>query len=181
MSEQAVVEDSNTTSDDVVSDDNALDNLLNEYDEGTKEETPTGEQSDISEVVSYIKEKREQENKVSADAAISNAVKSLKGDSTLPDAVFRGMIYEKSNDARFLKAFTERESNPDGWNKVIGAMSNEFKSSLPKEDGQLSADKEALASAVQSASTHQAQPQEVDLASMSDAEFLAYKAKLRRG
>jgi len=182
MNEQTVVEDSNTTSDEVVSDDNALDDLLNEYDEGVAETQQTGEQSsDVQELADYVRDKRDSENKQAADSAISDAVKTLKGESNLPDAVFRGMIYDKSSDSRFLKAFTERDSNPQGWNKVIGAMSKEFNDSLPKEDAQLSADREALASAVQSASTNQASEQTTDLSSMSDSEFLRHKAALLRG
>lgn len=180
MSEQAVVEDSNTTSEEVVSDDNALDDLLNEYDEGTTKEVETGEQTDLKEVVSYIKQDRENKELEASTAAINDAVKVVKGDSDLPDIVFEGMLHAKARDPRFLQAFTNRAANPAGWTKVLNAVAKEFNDSMPKEDAGLSATTEAIASAVQSASTKQPTEETTDWSSLSDSDFNRKKAELIR-
>lgn len=181
MTETDVAEDQ-TTQEEGASDD--LDSLLNEFSEATKPtEQPKVELNDVQEVVSYVQEERaakaEQTTKADIDAAVDSIADNL--DIEVPSKrIIRGLLQDiASNDKAIQQAFAQRNENPQAWKAALKRATNEMKEEL-SVDQEATSDREALTSAVRSASTKQPEPQEeVDLNSMSDQEFIMYKARLR--
>lgn len=182
MTETDVAEDQ-TTQEEGASDD--LDSLLNEFAEETKTESPKVALNDVQEVVSYVQEERaakaEQTTKADIDAAVDSIADNL--DIEVPSKrIIRGLLQDiAANDKAIQQAFAQRKENPQAWKAALKRATNEMKEEL-SVDREATSDREALTSAVRSASTKQPEPQEeVDLGSMTDTQFMMYKAKLQRG
>lgn len=168
-----------------------LDSLLSDFDrpDQTGTEPATVTKDDLKEVVSYVKEDRQTRELERTNADIDSACKTvfegLSGEAKLPEGAVRGLLIDKADrDPRFQRAFLERNSNPSGWNKILSATAKEFsREYAPKVDQDLSDDKEAIASAVRSASTKapEAQQDEAErrqqIRTMSDEELRKEKRK----
>ncbi len=157
-----------------------LDSLLNEFTEETKSE-PAINQSDVKEAVSWINEQRVQGEKEAENTDIASAATTIKqslGDIDLPltDGMLRGMLEDNARrDPKIREAFAQRRENPQAWSEALKRVSNNIKEDL-SIDHKATSDREAITSAVHSASTKRPAPDEkVDLTQMNDSEFARYK------
>jgi hypothetical protein len=163
----------------------SLDTLLDEFEQQTK---PVEQQtSKIEEVVSWVDEQRQSAIKEKEATDINSAVEAIKSgigelDFTPTDRMVRGMLQDiASEDTSVAKAFHQRDQNPRAWQEALKRATAAIKEDL-SIDPKATSDREAITSAVHSASTKQPAPEEeVNVASMNDREFMEYKTKLMRG
>lgn len=164
-----------------------LDGLLNEYEVQTGGEQttePKNENSKIDYIYNRFQAEDAEKIKTQTNEDIGKAVEIIRDENlNLPDKAYRGMLLDKAEeDVRFLQAFQQRGQNPGQWNKVLKAFQKEILSdfkSLP--DKEATADREAVLSAVHSASTKQPLPDAApDLNSMSNQDFAKHKAEILR-
>ena len=196
MTEQAVVEDTDTEAKPSVEADNAqddLENALREFDEQEPEQPAEPVKSeapndDTAEIINYVRQQREQEARESSIKdlkAAANAIKDSVGEIpvNLPDEVFEGLLYQRAeNNPAIMKAWMNRGKNPEGWNKVLKAVGKEFGDKLKQTpDAKATGDWNAVESSMHSASTSSQNEPSKDVAKMSDAEFAAYKMSLQGG
>lgn len=180
--------------------DDDLDSLLAEWDEDQKkaaEQSPSGEQtetgktgatelpSDVREVVDYVKEQREREITERTNQDVAAAAEKLREgwDDAPPAALLEGEIWKSAGkDQRFLAAFQQRHQQPDKWDRILKAKQRELQAMLAgTPDQEATADRQAVASAVRSASkapTGSEGPSADDISKMSDKEFEQYKRSL---
>lgn len=173
----------------------SLEELLAEYDQKIsnsgeqKKETPAKEDEEeidddkLKEKVKHLDKLEKARQKEVLDNDVKSAIKTVKGDLNIPDDLAKGFLYTLGDDPRFKLAFMQRQSNPDGWNKVLsGAKSkfngfiNSIREEVKKEFASESTD--AVESAVRSASTKSSGGEKVDFSNMSDKEFEQFKSKL---
>ena len=150
-----------------------LDTLLNEYDEGTTTAQPAAT-NDLSKVTAYVERKEREEIAAQTEKDISGAVGVLKGSvDSLPERLLRGAIHDKAaEDDRFLNAYENRHKNPQGWNKVLGALGEELKAELMPVDQKATDDSNALIAAMSGSETKQPEPDTPpDYQRMSDTDF----------
>jgi hypothetical protein len=162
-----------------------LDSLLNEYTQETKPE-PTIDQKDVTEAVNWIKEERtrkvEESVKNDLESAVKNIGENLDLDVKPSSRTIRGLLRDiAEDDPAIQKAFAQRESNPQAWaaaqKRALGLIKEEL-----SIDQQTTQDRNAITSAVLSASNQKPTPEKSpDLSAMSDAEFQRYKFGLSRG
>lgn len=159
-----------------------LESLLSEYETATTKSEPADE---VKEAVSWINEQRIKSEKEAEETAIKNAVNSIKTgledlDFEPTDGMIRGMLQDNAhNDPSIAKAFIHRNENPKAWDIALKRALKNIKQDL-SIDRKATSDREAIASAVRSASTKQPTPESPpDLNRMSDAEFQRYKMGLR--
>lgn len=177
-----------------------LDSLLAEWDQqqsrqtqeaSSGEQTDEGKQSktelpeDVREVVDYVKQQREQEVAERTNKDIADAAEKLREgwEEAPPAALLEGEIWKSAGkDQRFLQAFQNRHQQPDLWDRILKAKQKELKAMLEaRPDSEATADRDAVTSAVRSASKAPPGPQaptEAEIAKMSDAEFERYKRSL---
>lgn len=185
MTPQTVAEDADAgakpQAEDAGAPEPSIDELLKQFDTtDTPPEQPKPDLKvdDLKEVVSYVREDREERIREKTDADVSEAVKTVKGDLDIDEGLVKDLLYGKaSNDPRFLRAFQMRRENPEGWDNVQKAFSRELASKLVKPDQNLTDDRAAVEAAVRSASTGSADEAPPDFASMTDAEFNAWQSK----
>lgn len=171
-----------------------LDSLLNEFDASINStQTKEPEQPNTNELIEFVREEREVRTKQREEeikqqtandikSAVSVISEELEG-LNLPERLIRGALYDKAeNDPRFLQAWTNRSQDPKTFNKILKSFAKEVKGDFDNvPDRQATEDREALAAAVRSANTRSAEPETVDVTTMSDQEFHAYKHRLARG
>lgn len=168
-----------------------LDQLLNEFDEGTKpkpEETkaspePKKEPDDLDDLRRFAKDYQQRE----LDREISATVKGMKDRNEtlngLSDAFVEARLnWEASKDPRLQSAWVNRHQNPQAWEKVLDGLGRKLSGEIAsRPDPQLTNDRDAARAAVRGTSTQPAEdpkPKNSDMAKMSDAEFEAYKKGL---
>ena len=161
-----------------------LDSLLNEFTEETKSEQ-TINPNDVKEAVGWINEQRQQTANEAEQTAINSATETIKeqlGDLDIPltDGMIRGMLEDNARrDPKIRDAFAQRQKNPQAWSEALKRASKNIKEDL-SIDQKATSDREAIASAVHSASTQQPTPDTpVDLNTMSDSKFARYKMGLK--
>jgi hypothetical protein len=183
---QAVVEaDSEAPlSDNVDNAQDDLDSLLSEFDQEAKPIVePKPEQNDDL-VRSWVEQQIQKENQKETKSDIKSAVDVIKGglEVSLPDIAVEGILYSVvENDPRALEVWKARKSDPGSWNKLLdGVKSKVNKEFTDLPDKKLTDDRDAVTSAVHSASKHELQETEVDWSMLSDQEFAMQKAKLSR-
>lgn len=171
-----------------------LNSLLSDFDQpdqtGTEPKKITSD--DVREVVDYVRDTRQKDEMKETNDAIDHACKTVydalseEAKAILPERATRGLLIDMADsDRRFQRAFLERNSNPSQWNKILNAKAKELSTEFtPQVDRELSDDKEAIASAVRSASTKAPEPPEDEAKSrqkirqMSDQELRALKRSL---
>lgn len=187
---QAVTE-TDATVDQSVEDEGAqdLDSLLNEFEEETKpkSEQPKVKAEDVNEVVNYINQQRQQQAIEAEKNDIKSAVESIKSsmegmDNIPSDRLIRGLLQDyAAENENVRKAFANRQQNPKAWNAALKNAAKEIKEEF-SVDTQTTSDRDAITSAVRSASTKQPEPeQKKDWGSMSDYEFQQEKMRMLRG
>lgn len=167
-----------------------LDSLLNEFEEEVqpkKSEQSKVKAEDVNEAINYINQQRLNDAKTAEKNDIKSAVDSIKSsmegmDNIPSDRLIRGLLQDyAAENENVRKAFANRQQNPKAWQAAIKAASKEIKEEF-SVDTQTTSDREAITSAVRSASSKQPEPQEkVDYSSMSDYEFQQFKMKVLRG
>jgi len=159
-----------------------LDALLKEHDEGTTP-TPAPEKEETDQVVLLSKkvealEKRDSDRAI--QTGVTETVTALKGEfdtlGNLADYQIEGLLdAEARRDGRIWKAFANRNSDPEGWNKIVSAVGKRMADSLMAQpDAQRAADQEAARASVRGTSTESPKGEPLDtkkIAQMSDAEF----------
>ena len=162
-----------------------LDSLLDQFTEETKPVEQPIDQSDVKEVVNWVNDQRSKEVKQEETTAVNSAVETIKSslelDFTPTDGMIKGMLQNlASEDPAVAKAFAQRHQNPQAWKSALNRATNAIKEDL-NIDLKATEDRNAIASAVRSASTKQPEPaQEVNIAGMTDYEFQQHKANLLR-
>ena len=166
------------TQDEGASDD--LETLLNEFQEETK---PAPKTDKVEEAVNWINEERARKAQEEVKSDIESAVKTI-GDTLDLDVkptarVIRGLLRDiAEDDPAIQKAFDHRYANPQAWASAQKRAARLIKEEL-SIDQQTTSDRNAITSAVKSASTKQPTPEKApNLSKMSDREFQQYKMGL---
>jgi len=153
-----------------------LDTLLAQYDEAHEEpQKPTTTEQPQSHSDPRVEALLARQERTDID----NAVTKLKDESgtQLPDSMIEGYLRSKAiKDGRIDKAFNDRFNNPQGWEKVLKGLANDFKKemeSLP--DSTLTANRDAVEAAVRSASSTKTAPEPApDFSKMSKSQLDKY-------
>lgn len=173
--------------------DDGLDDLLKEFDERrpstTKEDattkseptTDTSKPLDVAALETLEKELRDvqaREARRELEKVFSNLSEGVEADAIDAESFLNAQAIR---DPRLNQAYANRQSNPKAWDKVLGVLRQDFAKRYGKKvDKQVTASKDAVASAVRSAST--AAPQtdvtDKDIQRMSKDEFDALQRKM---
>lgn len=169
--------------------DETLEELLSEWDEGAKvkSEPEPGklQPNELKEFMADFRKDRQERQQEQTNRAIAEAVSTIKKDmeTDIPDDVLRWMLSGRAGeDARLRAAWMGRDRNPDAFQKVLKGIARDFSASLAqKADEKLSEDREAVAAAVRGASTRASTSVEVpDFTGKSDQEFEAWVRSQRK-
>lgn len=160
-----------------------LNALLNEYDEGVKQEEQQQEvkTDQMQQVVNYVQDQQEKEVRQQTDKDLATAVDTIQGDLkdlNIPNRAITGYLQQFAGDQRFLNAYGNRHKNPAGWNTVLRAVGKEIKNDFAV-DQKVTTDRESLNAAVREQSTNA--PAQASYSDMSGAEFDEMKRGLNRG
>lgn len=189
MSKQAVAENAeevaSQTSEENGAQDDDLDTLLAEYDNGVKGESKPAEkvETDDDPVRIWAERKMAEDQQAEAESIKSEAVKSVKEgfDYDLSDKLVWGFISQAANsDQRIVKAFESRKENPAAWKKAVQTLQKELKEELSL-DASATADRQSVEAAIRGASKDTSSQEGPDLGKMSPGDFEAYKRGLLRG
>tara|TARA_Y100000310_G_scaffold322829_1_gene382388 strand:+ start:2270 stop:2938 length:669 start_codon:yes stop_codon:yes gene_type:complete len=126
-----------------------------------------------------------------ADAAINSAateIKGLDGDlENVPERAIKGYLYAFAEEKpEVLRIFTNRDSNPQAWNKLKRSMAKEIAADLGGSGSdELAAGIQAAQDAVRGVSHKVAtsdsdKPTNEALSEMTNDQFEAHKAELRK-
>ena len=135
-------------------------------------------------MVSFVDEFREKTIREQTQQDIGKAVELVKEEIGVDasDRLIEGLLHRQaSTDQRFMKAFQNRDKDPSGWQKILKASAQEFKSDFDRPDPDTTEDTGAVRAAVRSATNSPPIAETVDpskLNGMSDAEFAAFKQQL---
>lgn len=192
--EQAVVEPTNVVEEvpaaPVDSAQDELDSLLSEYSSEPEQPAPIAtepvETADkLDEVHSYIQGVQRQDAERVTNERIENSVKMFNESLEVPlsDEMAKTLLHGMAaTDPRILKAFTNASNNPEGWNKVVKGMAQNYAKSMAQTpNADATADQDAVVAAVQSATTKA--PQQVELSdekihTMSARDFNTLQQKM---
>ena len=168
--------------------DDDLDTLLSQFDQETNQTTDEtsakGEQPDETTKRLQQLEERVAEDEYRKD--ITNVIQEVRGglpEEVLDDTMIEGWLDAAARkDTRLRNAWLARKQKPEDFDKVKQSLAKDFQ----KKFGPYfqDSDKEAVASAVRSASKAPQQdegPSEQQIAKMSDKEYQQYKRKLLSG
>jgi hypothetical protein len=167
-----------------------LDKILAEFDEGTKPapaaakpEPKAGEADDLKAAKDEVLSARDEIRQERFKKDMHSTVMEVRGD--LPADFFDDRFVQAwidaraTDDPRLSKAWIERNSNPQQFKRVVGALSREFAKKYGKlPDKQATEDREAVTAAVRGASTKAPEGKAPDLSRLTDTEFVAEKEKL---
>jgi hypothetical protein len=159
-----------------------LEALLKEHEEGTIP-TSAPEKEETDQVVLLAKkvealERRDSDRDI--QTGMTKTVTALKGEFETLDRLANYQVEglldaEARRDERIWKAFANRNSDPEGWNKIVSAVGQRMADSLMAQpDAQRAADQEAARASVRGTSTESPKGEPLDtkkIAAMSDAEF----------
>lgn len=168
---QTVVDDTKTTAQPVVAADSArndgddLDALLAQFNQQTTlartEPASPAPQPQTSQQQPTVDPNRLAaiENRLFQED-LNKAVANIMGDLKIPTRVAKGWIDQMANeDPRIQRAFAERHTNPQAWERVEKGLSREFAKemkALTDIDPNATEDRAAVAAAVRGASTQRA-------------------------
>jgi hypothetical protein len=147
-----------------------------------KDKAPSGLDQDTQLALKYAKTQFQETIKRETDKAVEDATKVVKGDLKVPDVAAKAYLHMLADeDVRFRSAFMQRKSNPEAWNKILGAVHQKFaKEFTSSSDPDLTKKRDSVLSAVRSAGNQAATAEDVNLGQMNDAELAAYKKSLTR-
>lgn len=169
---QAVVDDTKAPAAPVVAVDNArddvdpLDQLLSEYDQGTRktdtvtppEPKQTPIPDDLMQEFRLLKAEVAEVRGEKNEKAVADTVKAIRGD--VPEELYDDEMIgawldvQARKDARLITAFNQRAQNPKQWAKVQVELSKALAKKAGRQvDRGATEDREAVAAAVRGAST----------------------------
>jgi len=146
-----------------------LESLLKEFESSVPEVSATEDKKvdkdDIKKVVEYVSRQEKEEAakvfKADVEKAIDTISESLKDlPVSIPKNVIKGALYAAADEnPKFVAAFQQRRQNPETWNKVLGAFAKNMQKDFSSQpDKGLTDDRDAVLSAVRSASTARSGP-----------------------
>lgn len=146
--------------------DESLDAMLAEYETAHKPQ-PTQQQAeppneDIKALAEYARNAMQVERQKEVQSSIEGAVKTVKevGGINASDRIVRGLIKDMADENPAIqKAFANRQSDPNSWNRMLKGMAKELAKEF-ETDPSTSNDRQVVASAVRSASTAKPAPEE---------------------
>ena len=191
VDETKVESTTSTAADGATGDD--LDTLLKEYEGGTSQkppETAVVQEPDIKQVAQEIQQFRKEQAANEYQKDIASFVKTVRGDldsEMFDDTMMEAYVdaYARKNPA-FIKAWSERKTNPQKFEKIGKALNKEFAKrfeNLP--DRKVTEDTEAFAAAVRGAKTTTPTPEKTydnkSLNKMGDRDFRKLENELIYG
>lgn len=139
-----------------------VDELLSQYDEGHQQKVEPSD--DNKAVIEWVKAQKQKEEKHAYEEGLENAVKTVKAElEGIPasDRIIRGLLHDLAVvNPKVNHAFENRFQDPTTWNRVLKAAAKEFAKEFEGPDPGLTKDRDAVASAVRSASTAKPAPTE---------------------
>lgn len=164
-----------------------LNDLLNEFDtNSTRQETEEPEtvtyndpleKSKVDTVFNYIEEQQRREAEQSTRQGIDSAVEAIKqvDGVTLPDHLIESHLQQQAaKDRRLLRAWQQREVNPDAWNKVLKGVGRSLAKDLKLPDPKLTEDMNSLRASTKT-STKPSEPDSMEDIVNDEAKWQAYK------
>lgn len=169
-----------------------LDSLLKEFDqdeptsatEGKSSSSEEINQNDLKELLSYVKEDRENKIRDTAAKNLEETISSIKGEDmkNVPDKIVKGLLFATAEDnPKFLAAYQNRKSNPDAWKKVEKSLQKDLKSMLDGLSDKSEEKRKRVADAVLNAKSESSDVTPESLSQMSSKDFAAYKNKVFKG
>lgn len=162
------------------------DPLLAEFDQATtKTEQPVP--SYLLPVVKFAETQMVEKVKAEIDGEVKSAIGVLKGQEEfkdVPDRVARGYLESYAQETpEFKKAYTERKSNPKGWQSALETAGKSWQEDMKGWGGQtVRSDVEAAKASVRGTSSAPPPPQRLkstpEMNKMSDHDFAEYKKEL---
>ena len=161
-----------------------LDAILAEFDQQT-EQPEVATKVDDSPRMKIVEDYIQAQHARDTREAIQQSVSQLKGFDKSFDGIgntaIEGFLQLKAQrDTRIADAFHKRDENPDGWNRVLKGIAQEFSQEFKAPDAQITEDRNAMRAAVetQPETSEPDAPTVRDLNKMSDAEFMRYKESI---
>jgi hypothetical protein len=184
MNEEAVVEDQEVeaqpTTNDEGAQENSLDNVLSEIDKEFEQVNQRHESDSETNDVQELRDRLSYLENQSTNTDINKAVQSISEsiDKTVPQRAIRGMLNDMAvEDPRLARAFSNRYSDPKGWDRALKAASKEIRKELSDlPDKELNDDRKAVTNAIRGASKS-SEDEAPNFTKMSDVEFQEWKAK----
>lgn len=148
--------------------------------------------ADQDEILEWVRQKQEQEQRESTDKAVQEATGFLReADPALadiPDRVAEGLLYaEASRNGDFARAFALRHQSPAVWDRALSELAKSVAADIgPKPDAKLTADREAARASVRGTTQTTPDPDESNaelakkISEMGRREFAEYKANLSK-
>ena len=137
----------------------------------------------VSQFEKFMEEQKREAAQREVQTALDDAVATVRGDSSLDENLIKGQLYLLSQEnEQFNVAYANRQSDPEGWNKVLTAVRKTLDESLGSVvDANVSSDVAAVRTAAQTQTN--AVPSEPEfnaskVGKMSDAEFAEFKKGL---
>jgi hypothetical protein len=157
-----------------------LDAALKEFDTATttssppepKPTTPTNDPGLAARLETLERERADERFR----SAITPIVQKVRGDVPAEvfddDEVIAWMDARAKKDPRLQSAWTNRDKNPQAWDRVVENLGREFgKKFTPRVDESVTADRHAVTAAVRGASNRAPEGKAPDYSGMSNAEF----------
>lgn len=181
--EQTAVEQTDETAQQVSeaadAQDEDLDQLLTEYESGTKAESipepkATAEADRVAQLESKVQQFEQMLTAREVNAALEDMAQQVKGDLQVSDRVVRGFIRDMAaEDPRLEDIFNNRASDPASFKRLVKSLGKSFAKewSASQVDQAATEDREAVTQAVRGSSNKAPEGDAVpDFASMNDAE-----------
>lgn len=160
-----------------------IDQLLGDFDDKTPKAKP---QTELGEVVSFVKDFQQKEAQKDINTGIDDAVKFIKSDEsiTASDRLVKGFLNALADEnPKVLDAFNNRTQNPGAWEEIKKWAQTEAKSEL-STDTKITDDVNAAKAAASGQTLEEPEPEKVtsaDLDTLSDFQFSEYKSQLGKG
>jgi hypothetical protein len=186
--QQTVVDTTKTPAEPGVTGNNApgdvdpLDQLLAEYDQGTKKPdtvTPPETKVETPQAPPVVPERIMRLERKLLQEDINKAAENIFGDLKIPHRARIGWLHQMANENPAIdRAFQNKENDPKTWARFEKSLQREAaKEFTSNVDERATEDHAAVAAAVRGASTKVAAEPPPNLAHMSDAELREYTRK----
>lgn len=173
-------EPSETASEETSTQDDELDSLLNEWEPEKPQKTEAKPPASDPMLQDIYNRMANDDLTKAVDRVYSNL-------DDLPARPAKGIIRDAldgraGRSKAIQEAWTQRHNDPDKWDKIVDAFTNDFKKQfeVKEKETETVADREAAAAYVRGSSTKEVPPEPVDskkLANMTDKEFMEFQRK----
>ena len=159
----------------------SLDELLNQYDEQTTQAEPKKEpDNENAQILEFVKMQMQERTEAQVKTDIEESVKIAKeaGDLDLSDDLIEHYLRSKiQSDGRFLNLWQNRGTNRAAFDAVVKSLGKELSQPKGKVDEGVTADVDALASAVSGSSQTTVTDKEPDFLNMSQQDMEKWENK----